>query len=688
MQAAPDRHEKLRDELQTLFQSAKLPSSPAIAKKILGLIDDPYSTAQQFAQLIEADPALAARLLKMANSARYAQRQKVTTIQRSVTVIGLGQLRVVALGFELVSHLDRLGAASFCLRTFWQQAVFRASLAREVALKVVPSLAEEAFLVGLLQDCGVLPLVQALGRDYAECFRHEHTRPAAFYAAERKHFPYTHVDAIAALASMWQLPETIATPLATHHKRVRLGARSPEEAKLCGVSYLVGSCGFDGDRDDVPIEPSVLAYLREDLHLDEKALRECLATSRESYSQLSQMVQEDLSDDLDVTELLVVANRHLQRQAAESEDRIRAVEADRDQVLDEQVTLRSALGQYREQAARDPLTGLLNRRAVLDAAAACIHRVHENQSTVTVMFLDVDNFKTINDTFGHHAGDEVLKAVALAVGSAVGAIGIAGRYGGEEFIAIVPDLSEEDAREHAERLLAAIRAAQPEGVRLPGPITASLGAVWCRLHAAPAARSLISEADKLMYVAKRGGKDHCCFRAISVAGLEPIGDEQRPSASSRDERPPGSERRTTVPEDLRHAAVRLQEREQSTSGRPPNGQQWLLVPCALRCLNSFSNEMCVEQALVWSISAEGLGLVMHRPLVRGDVVEIAIELGGRKLYLAGLVTDCRTADGTAHDIVIQQFQRSDRPILTASDQAITAELERAHGLIDAHGGVR
>ncbi|MHC4991952.1 MAG: HDOD domain-containing protein, partial [Planctomycetota bacterium] len=128
----------LHDRLQELFERARLPTSPAIARHILRLIDDRQSNAQQFARLIEADPALAARLLCLANSAHYAQRSRVTTIQRAVTVVGLAQLRVVALGFELVNHLDRLGNCPFDLPSFWQLAVLRGCLARSVAEHVVP----------------------------------------------------------------------------------------------------------------------------------------------------------------------------------------------------------------------------------------------------------------------------------------------------------------------------------------------------------------------------------------------------------------------------------------------------------------------------------------------------------------------------------------------------------------------
>ena len=154
---APRDASSLEDELGRVFAKAKLPSNPAIAAQILELVNDPNSSAEQFAQAIEADVALAARLLEMANAARFAQRTPATTIQRAVTILGLRRIRMVALGFQLVSHLDRLGECSFDLKRFWQQSVLRACLGRQMATNVAPNHAEEAFLIGLLQDCGVLP---------------------------------------------------------------------------------------------------------------------------------------------------------------------------------------------------------------------------------------------------------------------------------------------------------------------------------------------------------------------------------------------------------------------------------------------------------------------------------------------------------------------------------------------------
>ncbi len=118
----------LQDEVRQLFAKAKMPSSPALAARILELAEDPDSTVDQFADLIQMDPALAARLLRMTNSAAFGQRQQVTTIQRAVSLLGINRVRTVSLGFQLVGHLGRLGGCPFDMKQFWQHSLLRACL--------------------------------------------------------------------------------------------------------------------------------------------------------------------------------------------------------------------------------------------------------------------------------------------------------------------------------------------------------------------------------------------------------------------------------------------------------------------------------------------------------------------------------------------------------------------------------
>jgi two-component system, cell cycle response regulator len=148
----------------------------------------------------------------------------------------------------------------------------------------------------------------------------------------------------------------------------------------------------------------------------------------------------------------------------------------------------------------DGLTGLANRRvfeSVLSREVARSHRTHHELSLVV---FDVDHFKAVNDTRGHQAGDEVLRHVATALSSVAREVDLVARHGGEEFAAILPDCSRDQAVEVAERMRAAI-AADPEiGVTISGGV-ASLTAD------ANEGEQLVAAADAALYDAKRGGRD-------------------------------------------------------------------------------------------------------------------------------------------------------------------------------------
>ncbi len=283
MQLLSNRSHSLQDELKSVFQKAKLPTNPAIAVEILSLFDDPNSSAEQFARVIENDPALAARLMKVCNSSYFSQRNPVTSIQRAVTVLGLRRIRMAAVGFQLVSHLDRLGDVSFDLPAFWQHSVLRACMARELAGKVVPEHAEEAFLIGLLQECGVLLLVQLLGDEYWELYGDRGLSPTAFFAAEQKECKYNHVEIITVMVKEWKLADMIAQPLRRHHEKVHLDKSSSNLERLCAVSYFVGALRWADDQRTDGTEPHLLQYAVDELGLDEKILQDCFVATGDAY---------------------------------------------------------------------------------------------------------------------------------------------------------------------------------------------------------------------------------------------------------------------------------------------------------------------------------------------------------------------------------------------------------------------
>lgn len=162
---------------------------------------------------------------------------------------------------------------------------------------------------------------------------------------------------------------------------------------------------------------------------------------------------------------------------------------------------------YARSARIDTLTGLYNRYWLDEMLPRLVERAHTDAEGLGLLMLDVDHFKRFNDTYGHLAGDEVLRILGTIILSHLRVDDSAVRFGGEEFVIILPDLNEEKVREVAERLCEVVRTQTAERLAykdLPG-ITASIGVSM--LAPGYSGRDLIAVADAALYQAKRAGRD-------------------------------------------------------------------------------------------------------------------------------------------------------------------------------------
>ena len=178
---------------------------------------------------------------------------------------------------------------------------------------------------------------------------------------------------------------------------------------------------------------------------------------------------------------------------------LNAVVGERSRAID---ALAKALKSLKEDAIRDPLTGLYNRRFLQDYLARELLRAKREGIRVAVIMIDLDHFKRVNDTKGHGVGDFVLMEIAALLKRHIRGSDIACRYGGEEFTLVLPNASTQSARSRAEAICAAVR---EESDRLVG-VTASLGVAIYPTHA-DEPESLLRAADRALYDAKGRGRD-------------------------------------------------------------------------------------------------------------------------------------------------------------------------------------
>lgn len=179
------------------------------------------------------------------------------------------------------------------------------------------------------------------------------------------------------------------------------------------------------------------------------------------------------------------------------------------------LTLQKGLIQAREelrfQATHDVLTGIWNRGALLDLLQREIERARRSQSPTGLLMLDLDHFKTVNDTYGHLAGDVVLREVARRISEVVRSYDLVGRYGGEEFLVVLPGCDKDRALQSAERIRSVIAEHPVLAAGAEILVTASIG-VTVTTVSTVAEKEILAIADTALYQAKSAGRN--CTAAL------------------------------------------------------------------------------------------------------------------------------------------------------------------------------
>jgi two-component system cell cycle response regulator len=185
-------------------------------------------------------------------------------------------------------------------------------------------------------------------------------------------------------------------------------------------------------------------------------------------------------------------------------------------MLELQSSLREARDAMAHQATHDPLTGILNRRAILERLGAELSRAKRENGALSIGMCDIDHFKGINDTLGHQAGDEVLVAFTRCLQAQLREHDSFGRYGGEEFIVIAPGWPGGAEEGLYERLCA--RVAEIEVMTKSGPVTLTVSIGVARGTGQSTADSLLVASDEALYQAKAGGRNRVAYASQSVRG--------------------------------------------------------------------------------------------------------------------------------------------------------------------------
>jgi len=186
-------------------------------------------------------------------------------------------------------------------------------------------------------------------------------------------------------------------------------------------------------------------------------------------------------------------------------------------ILDLQTKLLAAQEQLQEQATHDALTSLWNRCAIMSLLKDELERSYRERGPMSVIIGDLDGFKTVNDTHGHAAGDSVLREAADRMSSVLRAYDQLGRYGGEEFLVVLPGCPPAEAERLGERIRKAVAEVPTTWEQVSIPLTISLGVASTAYLPGADAETLVRYADAALYRAKEGGRNRVELATANVA---------------------------------------------------------------------------------------------------------------------------------------------------------------------------
>lgn len=475
----------------------KLPTLPGVAMKILEAVQDQKSGLKELADILSTDPPLSAEVLRLINSPYYGLNARITSVTHAVNLLGATTVKNLALSFSVVKSFRSSNGDGFDYTRFWKDSLFSAVAMKLISQKKCPQLADDAFFLGLLHNIGVLTLNQCMRDQYTLVLAEKAKNQSSYLDAERQVLGFTHMDVGSLLAKKWCLPEIFHTPIGHHHCPEALNGADPETTLLTQMLHLTALLVDFVNLPDKAYQLGLIEYHAKEYGFDEQFKVEPILQEVETLTQVIYPVFEiKIESEAGYLEMIEAARKELIHLSADFMSRL-FEQKKRIEILNERAT-------------HDGLTKLTNYQRFQEILDEETYRAKRYKSPLTLLMADLDHFKKINDTFGHLAGDYILRSVAELLKISMRKSDIVARYGGEEFAALLPETPQEGAFILAERLrdkLAQMQFAYGDHVIF---VTMSIGIAAYDPKNDSSNADLIKKADIALYRAKKDGRNRCC----------------------------------------------------------------------------------------------------------------------------------------------------------------------------------
>ncbi|MBI4766026.1 MAG: GGDEF domain-containing protein [Deltaproteobacteria bacterium] len=490
-----------------LKQPENLPTLPGIVLKIIEAVNNENTNLEDLGEILSLDPPLSGKILGLINSSFYALPVEITSVSHAVKLLGFNTVKKVALSFSLLK-LARPGKDDFNYVEFWRNSVMAAVVCRFLAKKVLPPLAEDSFTLGLLHDIGRLGLNQSMPKQYNLVLKEQRDTQGDFYEAEKKILGFTHMELSGILIKQWGLPLFFREPAESHHLPEVLETFAYPMGLLGKVLFLANQVVeyFSGSRKTLSlgILKSYLARwgFDQQIHVDT-----LIEEAHRQTKEISGLFEIRLKEENEYLELIEKARQELIQIS--------------DLILQEMLVQQNRVKSLQDEVMQDGLTGLFNYKSFHYFLTREYDRAKRYQTPLTLIIADIDYFKSVNDTFGHSAGDKVLQAISQQFNNSLRNSDIVARHGGEEFGILLTNTSFPESLAVVERLRQSIENLEVKYEGRVVKVTMSFGVAWLQLESDLSQEQWVKRADQAMYEAKCRGRNRICVDTCSPTGSWP-----------------------------------------------------------------------------------------------------------------------------------------------------------------------
>ena len=491
----------------------RLPSLPTIAAEILKVFGDSDVRIQKVTDLVQADPAIASKLLKAANSSRYGLRREVADLRLAIMLLGKAKVIPLALSFSLSIDVQESEASASHFQRFWLRSFVQASAGEVLGASYGANVGAECFTISLLAGIGQLGLLNQDADRYIHCVEQAERSDRSLTDVERETYGATHHEISVDMLEHSGLPRRCVdavNSLLPESSGQHLDEETQRLADVTGVADAFARYLCDKDSGVALV---VLQERLVKLNSGETDVDRLTTAIRTKLDESAGLFDIDLSLLPDPDELLEEALDQLADFTEMMHDESRVIPTE---LVAENGRLKMQVDDLVKQTTTDALTGTANRAFFDRRLKELVHQCRRGEVQMGVAVVDIDHFKTVNDTHGHQAGDYILQQVAQALDGVTRADETLARYGGEEFVVLLEDIATDGMAIVGERIRSRIEklVISFEGVVIP--ITVSIGLCCGVPQNGEFGLTLFSHADAALYEAKQGGRNRVvCDTSLS-----------------------------------------------------------------------------------------------------------------------------------------------------------------------------